>query len=83
LPVTGDAVNLLTQENAYYRSATNPGGKYRGTDSDVDTFGVGATVVTSTKVSDDAVHALVSSIFENFDDFRTFDPAAATLTKWK
>ncbi|MES0828525.1 TAXI family TRAP transporter solute-binding subunit, partial [Ruegeria sp. SCP11] len=44
-------------------------------------FGVGATLVTSANVSDAAVYALVSSIFENFDDFRTFHPAFANLTK--
>ncbi|WP_170785659.1 TAXI family TRAP transporter solute-binding subunit [Ruegeria lacuscaerulensis] len=81
VPVTGDAVTGLIDNNAYYRAATIPGGMYRGTDGDVDTFGVGATLVTSAKVSDEAVYALVSSIFENFDDFRTFHPAFANLTK--
>lgn len=81
VPVTGEAVEKLIDENAYYRSATIPGGMYRGTDDDVATFGVGATVVTSASVSDEAVYALVSAIFNNFDDFRGFHPAFAHLTK--
>jgi len=81
VPVTGKAVEALINDNAYYRSATIPGGMYRGTDDDVTTFGVGATLVTSASVSDEAVYALVSSIFENFDDFRKFHPAFANLKK--
>lgn len=81
VPVTGEAVEGLVNDNAYYRSATIPGGMYRGTDTDVVTFGVGATLVTSATVSDEAVYALVSAIFNNFDDFRKFHPAFAHLTK--
>lgn len=81
VPVTGEAVESLINDNAYYRSATIPGGMYRGTDEDVQTFGVGATLVTSAGVSDEAVYALVSAIFNNFDDFRNFHPAFASLNK--
>jgi TRAP transporter TAXI family solute receptor len=81
VPVTGEAVEKLVNDNAYYRFATIPGGMYRGTDEDVTTFGVGATLVTSATVSDAAVYALVSAIFNNFKDFRGFHPAFANLTK--
>lgn len=77
--VDGPAVEKLINDNAYYRSATIPGGMYRGNDEDVSTFGVGATFVTSTTVSDDAVYAVVSSVFENFDDFKKLHPAFANL----
>ena len=53
---------------------------YRGNDSDVVTFGVGATFVSSTDVSEDAVYTVVKSVFENFDDFRGLHPAFAVLT---
>jgi TRAP transporter TAXI family solute receptor len=52
---------------------------YRGNDGDIATFGVGATLVTSDKVSEDAVYALVSSVFENFDEFKKLHPAFANL----
>ncbi|MFT5340827.1 MAG: TRAP transporter TAXI family solute receptor [Paracoccaceae bacterium] len=77
--VDGPAVEKLINDNAYYRSATVPGGMYRGNDADVSTFGVGATFVTSATVSDDAVYAVVSSVFENFDDFKKLHPAFAHL----
>ncbi|MCF4099231.1 TAXI family TRAP transporter solute-binding subunit [Maritalea sp. P4.10X] len=77
--VDGEAVDKLIEENSYYRSATIPGGMYRGNDEDTKTFGVGATFVTSTAVSEDAVYAVVKSVFENFDDFKQLHPAFANL----
>ncbi len=77
--VDGPAVEGLINDNDYYRSATIPGGMYRGNPDDVATFGVGATLVTSATVSDDAVYALVSAVFENFEDFKKLHPAFAHL----
>ncbi len=77
--VTGDVVSGLIDENAFYRTATIPGGMYRGNDADTTTFGVGATFVTSSDVSEDAVYAVVSSVFENFEDFKGLHPAFGVL----
>ncbi|MCJ8335415.1 MAG: TAXI family TRAP transporter solute-binding subunit [Epibacterium sp.] len=78
--VDGAAVDTLVEDNSFYRTATIPGGMYRGSDVDTATFGVGATLVTSADVSDKAVYALVSAVFENFDDFKKLHPAFANLT---
>jgi TRAP transporter TAXI family solute receptor len=58
-------------------------GNYPGAenDSDVASFGVKATFVTSAKIPDDHVYALVKEIFEDFDDFKKLHPAYAVLTK--
>ncbi|MEM7525536.1 MAG: TAXI family TRAP transporter solute-binding subunit [Pseudomonadota bacterium] len=77
--VDGDAVAKLIDDNSYYRSATIPGGMYRGNDGDTSTFGVGATFVTSDTVSEEAVYAVVSAVFENFGDFKKLHPAFANL----
>ncbi|MEO9821788.1 MAG: TAXI family TRAP transporter solute-binding subunit [Paracoccaceae bacterium] len=77
--VTGEAVDKLISENSYYRTATVPGGMYRGTDEDVTTFGVGATFVSSANVSEEAVYAVVSGVFDNIDDFKKLHPAFANL----
>ena len=77
--VSGPEVDQLVADNSYYRSAVIPGGMYAGTDADVPTFGVGATLVTSAQVSEEAVYVLVKSIFDNFDAFREFHPAFANL----
>ncbi len=77
--VDGAAVDKLIADNSYYRTATIPGGMYRGNDKDTKTFGVGATFVTSSKVSEDTVYTLVKSVFENFDAFKKLHPAFANL----
>lgn len=77
--VDGAAVEKLIADNSYYRSATIPGGMYRGNADDTKTFGVGATFVTSAKVSEDTVYTLVKSVFENFDAFKKLHPAFANL----
>ncbi len=77
--VTGDAVTKLIDDNSFYRTATIPGGMYRGSDAETTTFGVGATFVTSDAVSEEAVYAVVSSVFDNFEDFKKLHPAFANL----
>jgi uncharacterized protein len=77
--VDGSAVEGLIGDNPFYRSATIPGGMYRGNDGDTMTFGVGATFVSSTAVSDEAVYTVVKSVMENIEDFRKLHPAFANL----
>ena len=79
LPVAGPEIDELVANNPYYRKATVPGGMYRGTDTDTQTFGVGATFVTSSNVPDDVVYTLVKAVFENFDDFKKLHPAFSNL----
>jgi TRAP transporter TAXI family solute receptor len=77
--VTGPAVDKLVADNAYYRKATIPGGMYRGTDNDAQTFGVGATFVSSAKVPEEVIYNVVKAVFENFDEFKKLHPAFANL----
>ena len=79
--VKGAAIDKLVNDNDYYRTATIPGGMYTGSASDVNTFGVGATFVSSTATSADIVYEVVKAVFENFDDFRKLHPAFANLRK--
>ncbi len=78
--VEGEAVDKLIEENPFYRKAVIPGGMYRGNDEDTNTFGVGATLVTSADVSEDAVYTLVKAVFDDFEDFKQLHPAFANLT---
>lgn len=77
--VDGAAVEGLINDNSFYRTATIPGGMYRGNDDDAMTFGVGATLVSSTDVSEETVYVLVKAVFENFEDFKKLHPAFANL----
>ncbi len=77
--LTGPQIDELVAENPYYFKATIPGGMYRGNPDDTQTFGVGATMVTSADVPDEVVYTLVKSIFDNFDGFKELHPALANL----
>ena len=54
---------------------------YNGNPDYTVTFGVGATVVSSTAVSDHVIHSIVKGVFENFDAFKKLHPAFANLKK--
>ncbi len=69
----------LVEERPYYRVATIPGGMYRGTDEDVQTFGVGATFVTSAAIPEDVVYQVTRAVFDNMDTFRGLHPAFENL----
>ena len=77
--VGGPEVDALISDNPYYRTAVVPGGMYKGNPNDTITFGVGATLVTSAKVSDDVVYAVTKSVFENMRRFRRLHPALGNL----
>ena len=81
VPVTGPEIDKLVKEAPYYRTATVPGGMYRGTDTDTKTFGVGATFVSSAKVPEEVIYNLVKAVFENFDQFKKLHPAFKVLKK--
>ena len=52
-----------------------------GNPDDIKTFGVAATFVTSSKVSEKVIYTVVKAVFENFDAFKKLHPAFANLTK--
>ena len=79
ISLTGPAVDALVKGHPYYAKATIPGGMYANNPNPTETYGVLATVVTSAKVSDDTVYALVKAVFDNFDEFKKLHPAFAIL----
>lgn len=79
--VDGPAVDKLVADNDFYRTATIPGGMYRGNPNDTKTFGVGATFVSSTAADPKTVYQVVKSVFENFDTFKKLHPAFVVLKK--
>jgi len=81
VPVSGAEVDALVEENPYYAKAVIPGGMYTGNPEDTETFGVGATLVTTADVSEEAVYQLVKAVFEGFEDFKQLHPAFANLDK--
>ncbi|MFV1957114.1 MAG: TAXI family TRAP transporter solute-binding subunit [bacterium] len=68
---------------SYYAPSVVPIKFYPGAvnKTDVPTFGVKATFVTSSKVDEKAVYAVTKEVFENFDSFKKLHPAYSVLTK--
>jgi TRAP transporter TAXI family solute receptor len=79
--VSGKAVSKLIADNSFYRKAIVPGGMYSGSANDTETFGVGATFVSSAAVPEEVIYNVVKSVFENFESFTKFHPAFANLKK--
>ena len=81
IDVDGPRIDKLIADNAYYIPATIPGGMYRGTKTEVATFGVGATLVVSSRVPEDVVYRITKIIIENLPLLRQQHPALRRLLK--
>src|SRR5687767_368422 len=79
LPITGPAVDKLVKEKPYYATATIPAGLYPGNPQATQTYGVLATLVSSSKVPAESVYAVVKAVFDNFEEFKKLHPALANL----
>ena len=79
--IHGPAADKLIADNSFYRYASVPAGMYSGNPDAAKTMGVGATFVTSAKVSDDVIYEVVKAVFENFDAFKKLHPAFKNLKK--
>src|SRR5687767_133597 len=77
--LTGPAVDKLVKAKPYYGYATIPANLYPNNPQETKTFGVLATLVSSTKVPSDSVYAVVKAVFDNFDEFKKLHPALAVL----
>ena len=78
--ITGPAVDRLIADRPYYAKATIAGNLYPNNPNPTVTYGVLATVVTSSKVPADTVYAVVKAVFDNFDEFKRLHPALAYLS---
>jgi TRAP transporter TAXI family solute receptor len=79
VPLTGPAVDRLVKEKSYYAKATIPAGLYPNNPQATETYGVLATLVSSSKVPADTVYATVKAVFDNLDEFKKLHPALAIL----
>ena len=79
IPVNGDFLKAYP----YYAGSVIPIHLYPGAENgkDIHTFGVKATLVTSSRVSDDIVYAITKEVFDNFNQFKGLHPAFEGLTK--
>ncbi len=81
IPVDGPEVDALIKNRPYYAMTSIPGGMYRGNGEEIRTFGIKATLVTTSDVDDETVYQLTKAVFDNFDSFKTLHFVFATLDK--
>jgi len=85
IPISGPDIDRLVAEHPYYiKSVIEVQWLYpelAGQLDEVATFGVVATLCTSTRASEKVVYTLTKVVFENLDEFRRQHPALADLTK--
>jgi len=79
VPIIGPAVDALVKKHSYFAHATIPGGLYSNNPQPTKTYGVLATMVTSTRVPADMVYLVTKAVFDNFDEFKKLHPAFAHL----
>ncbi|MBI4184101.1 MAG: TAXI family TRAP transporter solute-binding subunit [Proteobacteria bacterium] len=63
-------VQGILKEFSYYASVTIPAGTYRGQDKEVKTWGMPATIVSTTRLSTDTVYFMTKAVFDNFEEFK-------------
>ncbi len=81
VPVEGPEIDQLIAEYPFYAKAVIPGGMYSGSDADTQTFGVRATIVSSTATQPEVAYEVVKAVFENLEDFKKLHQAFAHLNK--
>ncbi|MGB5749590.1 MAG: TAXI family TRAP transporter solute-binding subunit [Desulfobacterales bacterium] len=84
IPITGPGVDQLIADKNYYTKTTVPVAQfYPSTDysGDVKTFGVIATLCTSSRVPGNVVYTITKEVFDNFEEFKRQHPALAVLAK--
>lgn len=83
IPLIGSSIDALLKKFPYYVASSIPISFYpkAANETDVTTFGVKATLVTSASIPEEMVYAVVKEVFDNFEQFKTLHPSFALLTK--
>jgi TRAP transporter TAXI family solute receptor len=83
IPITGPGIDALLQKHPYYAKAVIPAKFYpnAGNQADVESIGVKATFVTSSKLDEKIVYAITKEVFDNLEEFKKLHPAYGVLTR--
>ncbi|WP_460883330.1 TAXI family TRAP transporter solute-binding subunit [Pseudaeromonas pectinilytica] len=79
--ISGVGVDKLLSAHPEYSKTVIPGRLYRGADQDIPSFGVSATLVTTSQLPEDIAYQLVKAVFDNFEQFKRLHPAFSQLNK--
>lgn len=81
LPIAGELIDRFTRQNPYYAAITIPANTYPGQTRSVRSVGLRATLVTTTRESDEAVYRMASAILGDFDGFKSAHRALAGVER--
>ncbi len=81
LPVEGPEIQAMVAKSPYYTKMSIPAGMYPEIPNGINTFGVKALMVASTRLSDDVAYAITKAVFDNFERFTQQHPVFERLKK--
>jgi TRAP transporter TAXI family solute receptor len=84
IPITGPAIDQMVADKNFYTKTTVPVAQFYPDAQDavdVKTFGVIATLCTSSNISDHVVYTITKEVFDNFGEFKRQHPALEDLIK--
>lgn len=79
LNVDNPEIKALVNRYEYYSKSAIPGGMYRGSDNDVVTFGMRATLVATADVPEMVTYQITKTVFENLEQFKGLHSALNDL----
>jgi len=65
-----DTIQGLLKKYPYYVPITIPSGVYQGVDYEAKSWGMPATLVSTTRMSDDVIYNMVKAVVDNFEEFK-------------
>ncbi len=81
VPMAGPEIDAFVAANRHFVTTSIPGGLYAANPDPVPSFGVTATVVTTSATSPETVYQVVKAVFENLEEFKTLLPVFAKLDR--
>jgi len=73
--ISGPEIKKLVADKPYLIPETVPSGLYTGTTTNIETFGVAITVISTSDVADETIYRVVKGVFENLSMFKKMHPA--------
>jgi TRAP transporter TAXI family solute receptor len=78
--VSGQPIDDMLRRHPEYERTVIRGGTYLDNPTDVQTLGVRAVIVATTRLSDALAYDITKSVFDHFEDFRRLHPLFANLS---
>lgn len=81
ISIDGEKINKLLKSKFYLTNIVIPANTYKNNNTDINTIGIKATLVTLKTMSDETVYKIVKTVMENLNSFKNEHPALNDLKK--